>query len=75
MNRILLNRQLARRRGFTVYLMFLVLFLLLFSSFMAQGIEILALARLQTRLISAEAQIKPGSAWYLDQLLGPSMQK
>ncbi|EKD84109.1 MAG: hypothetical protein ACD_39C00245G0005 [uncultured bacterium] len=68
-------RQLSRRRGFTIYLMFLVLFLLLFSGFMSQSTEILALAKLQSGLINAEGQVKPGHTWYLDQLLGPSVQK
>ncbi|HAE40433.1 MAG TPA: hypothetical protein DCG57_17645 [Candidatus Riflebacteria bacterium] len=63
------------RRGFTIYLMMLVMFLLLFSGFMSQSSEILALAQFQSRLIKAEGQVKPGHTWYLDQLLGPSLQK
>ncbi len=62
----------AGRRGFTVYLIFVLLFFLLISGFMTQSIEMLALARMQSDLLDKESRVKPGSSWYLENLLGPA---
>ncbi|KAF1083585.1 MAG: hypothetical protein GQF41_0363 [Candidatus Rifleibacterium amylolyticum] len=62
----------GRRRGFTLYLMFLLLFLMIFSGFLTQSIEILALAGMQSDYLSKESKVKSGSTWYLENLLGPA---
>lgn len=60
------------RRGFTVYLLFLMLFFVLMSAFLSQSIEILALARMQSEIIKSEGEIRSGNTWYLENLLGPA---
>lgn len=60
------------RRGFTIYLVFLVMFLVLYSGFLTQSIEILDLAQMQTTLLTKESQVKSGTTWYLETLLGPA---
>lgn len=72
MNRPVAKMTLTDRRGFTIYLAFLVMFLVIYSGFLTQSVEILALARMQTTLIAKESQMKPGTAWYLETLLGPA---
>lgn len=72
MNNAVQKRQLNSRRGFTIYLMFLVMFLLLFSSFMSQSAEILNLAGMQRRLITREGGVEPGYNWYLHLLREPA---
>ena len=75
MNRILRTSTLRKRSGFTIYLIFLLLIFMLFSGFLTQSIEILALARLQSDSINKEGYVKPGSTWYLENLLGPAEQE
>ncbi len=62
----------GNRRGFTVYLIFVLLFMLLFSGFLTQSIEMLALARMQSDYLDRECMVKPGTSWYLENLLGPA---
>ncbi len=62
----------AGRRGFTIYLIFVLLFLIIFSGFLAQSIEIFALAGMQSDYLGKENKVKPGSTWYLENLLGPA---
>jgi len=52
--------------------MFLLLFLMIFSGFLTQSIEILALAGMQSDYLSKESKVKSGSTWYLENLLGPA---
>ncbi|MBU1107169.1 MAG: hypothetical protein KKB51_10915 [Candidatus Riflebacteria bacterium] len=59
------------RRGFTIYFIFLILFLILFSGFMSQSAEIINLASMQRRLISREGGVQPGYNWYLHLLREP----
>ncbi len=72
MNRPVAKMTTIDRRGFTIYLVFLVMFLVLYSGFLTQSIEILDLAQMQTTLLSKENQVKPGTTWYLETLLGPA---
>jgi len=72
MNKLLNRGVRAGRRGFTIYLMFVLLFLIIFSGFLAQSIEIFALAGMQSDYLGKESKVKPGSAWYLENLLGPA---
>lgn len=47
------------RRGFTVFLMFVVLLLILSSELFSQSVEILALGRMQVRLLNKQGEIRP----------------
>jgi len=72
MNKIIRPAFCRRRRGFTIYLIFLLLFTMLISGFLTQSIEILALARMQTEFINQEGKVTAGSNWYLENLFGPA---
>jgi len=72
MNKRASSSFINKKRGFTLYLMFLLLFLMIFSGFLSQSIEILALAGMQSDYLSKESKVKPGSTWYLEKLLGPA---
>ena len=64
----------AKRRGFIVYLIFLSLFIYIYSCFFAQILEIANLISSQNEILKIESTLKPGSSWYLENLLGPSEQ-
>lgn len=47
------------RRGFTIFLMFMVLMLVLFSDLFSQSREINAIGKLQTRILNKYGEIRP----------------
>lgn len=47
------------RRGFTIFLMFMVLLLVLFSDLFSQSLEINAVGKLQTRILNKYGEIRP----------------